>query len=177
MASAVELGPWYPGLFLCYHRGMCFTDCQQNPVDANDCVKHSALLLGIEGTFFAQLMCIDNLDYLSSKWGGRMAGQSKVIIPSDLLTKNSTFIDREDENKELVPLGVEKAQDSSCQELPRTFSNPLSQIPKGSIYILPGRQYCSTYLDSERLAGRHCGAHISGSKHQQQFFSARKGVL
>lgn len=105
--------------------------------------------LGIEGTFFALLMCIDSLGGLSSKWGGGMvlhllhvtrtdftnlwlvvlirnvlrfstlafiflvpkAGQSDVLIPSDLLTKNSTSIDEEDhENLELVPLNVEKAQ-------------------------------------------------------------------
>ncbi|PON68348.1 Folate-biopterin transporter [Parasponia andersonii] len=104
--------------------------------------------LGIEGTFFALLMCIDSLGSLSSKWGGGMvlhvlhvtrtdftnlwlvilirnllrfstlaliflipkAGQSEVIIPSDLLTKNSTSIDGQDENIELVPLNVEKVQ-------------------------------------------------------------------
>lgn len=102
--------------------------------------------LGIEGTFFALLMCIDSLGGLSSKWGGGMvlhlfhvtrtdftnlwlvvlirnvlrfstlafiflvpkAGASDVLIPPDLLTKNPTDTDGEDENLELVPLRVEK---------------------------------------------------------------------
>ncbi|PON85087.1 Folate-biopterin transporter [Trema orientale] len=101
--------------------------------------------LGIEGSFFALLMCIDSLGSLSSKWGGGMVlhvlhvtrtdftnlwlvilignllrfsvlaliflipktSQSEVIIPSDLLSKNSTSIDDQDENLEQVPLNAE----------------------------------------------------------------------
>ncbi|PON68349.1 Folate-biopterin transporter [Parasponia andersonii] len=97
--------------------------------------------LGIEGSFFALLMCIDSLGSLTCKWGGGMmlhvlhvtrtdftnlwlailirnllrfstlaltflipkASQSEVIIPSDLLSRNSTSIDGEDENLERVP--------------------------------------------------------------------------
>ncbi|PON68345.1 Folate-biopterin transporter [Parasponia andersonii] len=104
--------------------------------------------LGIEGTFFALLMCIDSLGSLSSKWAGGMVlhafhvtrtdftnlwlvvlirnvlrfstltliflvpkvGQSEVIIPSDLLTRNSTSDVEENDNLELVPLNIVKAQ-------------------------------------------------------------------
>ncbi|KAG6649733.1 hypothetical protein CIPAW_07G231000 [Carya illinoinensis] len=100
--------------------------------------------IGIEGTFFALLMCIDSLGTLSSKWGGgivlhifhvtrtnftnlwlvvlirnmlRMgtlalvflvpnAVQSDNLLPSDLLTKNSTeSID--DESLQLVSMEKE----------------------------------------------------------------------
>ncbi|KAM1118537.1 hypothetical protein ACFX15_042047 [Malus domestica] len=98
--------------------------------------------LGIEGTFFALLMCIDSLGSLSSKWGGGAvlhalnvtrtnftnlwlallirnvlrfltlgliflvpkADQLDLLIPSDLLTKNSfEFSDVDDQSLELVP--------------------------------------------------------------------------
>lgn len=98
--------------------------------------------LGIEGTFFALLMCIDSLGSLSSKWGGGAvlhalsvtrtnftnlwlallfrnvlrlltlglvflvpkADQLDLLIPSDLLTKNSSeFSDVDDQSLELVP--------------------------------------------------------------------------
>lgn len=98
--------------------------------------------LGIEGTFFALLMCIDSLGSLSSKWGGGAvlhalsvtrtnftnlwlallirnvlrfltigliflvpkADQLDMLIPSDLLTKNSSeFSDVDDQSLELVP--------------------------------------------------------------------------
>lgn len=98
--------------------------------------------LGIEGTFFALLMCIDSLGSLSSKWGGGVvlhalnvtrtdftnlwlvilirnvlrfstlaliflvpkADQFDVLIPSDLLTKNSAVTAVDDESLELVPM-------------------------------------------------------------------------
>ncbi|TQE11197.1 hypothetical protein C1H46_003203 [Malus baccata] len=98
--------------------------------------------LGIEGMFFALLMCIDSLGSLSSKWGGGAvlhalnvtrtnftnlwlallirnvlrfltlgliflvpkADQLDLLIPSDLLTKNSSeFSDVDDQSLELVP--------------------------------------------------------------------------
>lgn len=99
--------------------------------------------LGIEGTFFALLMCIDSLGSLSSKWGGGAvlhalsvtrtnftnlwlallirnvlrfltlgliflvpkADQLDLLIPSDLLTRNSSeFSYVDDQSLELVPL-------------------------------------------------------------------------
>ncbi|KAL5558244.1 hypothetical protein UlMin_034455 [Ulmus minor] len=103
--------------------------------------------LGIEGTFFALLMCIDSLGSLSSKWGGGMvlhtfhvtrndftnlwlvilirnvlrfstlaliflvpkAGQSEVLLPSDILTKNTSPMGDE-EGLQLVPVHVQKAE-------------------------------------------------------------------
>ncbi|CAK7353974.1 unnamed protein product [Dovyalis caffra] len=48
----------------------CLSDDCKAKVDASSCAQFQALPPGIEGTFFALLMSIDNVGLLSSQWAG-----------------------------------------------------------------------------------------------------------